>query len=190
MGTRLLLAPNGTTYDSGEFTAVLDEALAHADWDGFAARKKESRMRGLLRGRGIGDYLEVTGPPANEMGGIRFEPDGDVTIITGTLDYGQGHWTPFAQVLHQTLGIPFDRIRRHHTGYGKQSGRRALRWIEARARKPVTASLPSPNGGLWGPAPLCWRYSRQIGRRLCRREPRSAQNRRCRATVRLWHMRP
>ena len=35
-------APNGTTYDSGEFTAVLDQALAQADWDGFAARKEES----------------------------------------------------------------------------------------------------------------------------------------------------
>jgi carbon-monoxide dehydrogenase large subunit len=64
-----------------------------------------------LRGRGIGDYLEVTGPPANEMRGIRFELDGNVTIITGTLDYGQGHWTPFAQILHQQLGIPFDCIR-------------------------------------------------------------------------------
>ena len=104
-------APNGTTYDSGEFTAVLDQALAQADWDGFAARKEESRARGMLRGRGIGDYLEVTAPPAKEMGGIRFEADGDVTIITGTLDYGQGHWTPFAQVLHQKLGIPFERIR-------------------------------------------------------------------------------
>jgi len=104
-------APNGTTYDSGEFTAVLNEALTRADWDGFAARKEGSRNRGLLRGRGIGDYLEVTGPPSNEMGGIRFEPNGDVTIITGTLDYGQGHWTPFAQILHQTLGIPFDKIR-------------------------------------------------------------------------------
>jgi carbon-monoxide dehydrogenase large subunit len=104
-------APNGTTYDSGEFTAVLNEAIIRSDWDGFAARKEESRQRGLLRGRGIGDYLEVTGPPADEMGGIRFEPNGDVTIITGTLDYGQGHWTPFAQILHQTLGIPFDKIR-------------------------------------------------------------------------------
>ncbi len=104
-------APNGTTYDSGEFTAVLNEALARADWDGFAARKEESRKRGLLRGRGIGDYLEVTGPPSQEMGGIRFEPNGDVTIITGTLDYGQGHWTPFAQILHQKLGIPFERIK-------------------------------------------------------------------------------
>ena len=57
-------APNGTTYDSGDFTALLEQALALADWDGFAARKAESRARGRLRGRGIGDYLEVTGPPA------------------------------------------------------------------------------------------------------------------------------
>src|SRR4029450_5384163 len=46
-----------------------------------------------------------------EMGGLRFEPDGTVTIVTGTLDYGQGHATPFAQVLGERLGIPFDRIR-------------------------------------------------------------------------------
>ena len=104
-------APNGTNYDCGEFTVVLNEALTHADWDGFPARKEESRCRGRLRGRGIGDYLEVTGPPANEMGGICFEPNGNVTIVTGTLDYGQGHWTPFAQVLHQRLGVPFDKIR-------------------------------------------------------------------------------
>jgi aerobic carbon-monoxide dehydrogenase large subunit len=104
-------APNGTTYDSGDFTNLLNEALALADWDGFAARKDESRARGRLRGRGISDYLELTGPPGREMGGIRFEPDGDVTLITGTLDYGQGHWSPFAQVLATRLGIPFRRIR-------------------------------------------------------------------------------
>ena len=104
-------APNGTTYDSGDFTALLDKAVALADWDGFAARKAESRARGRLRGRGISDYLELTGPPGREMGGIRFEPNGDVTIITGTLDYGQGHASPFAQVLATWLGIPFQRIR-------------------------------------------------------------------------------
>jgi carbon-monoxide dehydrogenase large subunit len=103
--------PAETTYDSGEFTALLDRAVEAADWDGFRARQAESRARGRLRGRGIGQYLEVTAPPMNEMGGIRFEPDGDVTIVTGTLDYGQGHWTPFAQVLSARLGIPFERIR-------------------------------------------------------------------------------
>ncbi len=104
-------APNGMTYDSGDFAPLLDRALALADWDGFAARKRESAARGMLRGRGIGQYLEVTAPPAHEMGGIRFEPDGSVTIITGTLDYGQGHASPFAQVLATHLGVPFERIR-------------------------------------------------------------------------------
>src|SRR4029077_8695188 len=45
------------------------------------------------------------------MGSIRFEQNGDVTIITGTLDYGQGHAAPFAQVLSEKLGIPFEKIR-------------------------------------------------------------------------------
>jgi carbon-monoxide dehydrogenase large subunit len=101
----------GTEYDSGDFPAVLERALALADWDGFAARAEESRARGRLRGRGIGQYLEVTAPSASEMGGIRFEPDGHVTIITGTLDYGQGHASPFAQVLARQLGVPFERIQ-------------------------------------------------------------------------------
>ena len=103
--------PVGTSYDSGDFTAILDDALDASDWAGFEARKGESRARGKLRGRGIGQYLEVTAPPMNEMGGLRFEADGTVTIITGTLDYGQGHWTPFAQVLSSKLGVPFDAIR-------------------------------------------------------------------------------
>jgi carbon-monoxide dehydrogenase large subunit len=44
------------------------------------------------------------------MGGIRFEPDGRVTIVTGTLDYGQGHASAFAQVLVDRLGVPFELI--------------------------------------------------------------------------------
>ena len=103
--------PAGTSYDSGDFPGLLDRALEAADWDGFEARREESRALGLLRGRGIGCYLEVTAPPSNEMGGIHFEADGTVTIVTGTLDYGQGHWSPFAQVLHEKLGVPFDKVR-------------------------------------------------------------------------------
>ena len=102
---------SGTVYDSGEFSILLDKALKLADVGGFAGRKAESKARGKLRGMGIGDYLEVTAPPMNEMGGIRFEPNGDVSIITGTLDYGQGHWSAFAQVLTTKLGIPFRKIK-------------------------------------------------------------------------------
>jgi carbon-monoxide dehydrogenase large subunit len=98
-------------YDSGEFTILLDKALAAADVAGFATRKAESAAKGKLRGLGIGDYLEPTAGPQNEMGGIHFEPNGDVTIVTGTLDYGQGHWTSFAQVLADRLGVPFSYIK-------------------------------------------------------------------------------
>jgi aerobic carbon-monoxide dehydrogenase large subunit len=102
---------SGSTYDSGDFPAVLKQALEIADAKGFARRKRESRKSGKVRGLGIGSFLEVTAPPSKEMGGIRFEADGTVTIITGTLDYGQGHAAPFAQVLTEKLGIPYDRIR-------------------------------------------------------------------------------
>ena len=104
-------APSGMNYDSGEFTTVLDKALAASDWQGFAKRKEESAARNKLRGRGIGQYLEVTGPPAKEYGGIRFEDDGGITMLSGTLDYGQGHATPFAQILSEKLGLPFERFR-------------------------------------------------------------------------------
>ena len=73
--------------------------------------RRPARARGKVRGRGIGHYLEVTADAGNEMGGIRFEEDGTVTIITGTLDYGQGHASPFAQVLSDRLGVPFDKIK-------------------------------------------------------------------------------
>jgi carbon-monoxide dehydrogenase large subunit len=104
-------AASGQLYDSGDFPAILKRALELSDWKGFAGRRRESKKRGKLRGIGLGCYLEVTAPANKEMGGIRFDPDGGVTIVTGTLDYGQGHATPFAQVLSEKLGIPLDRIR-------------------------------------------------------------------------------
>jgi aerobic carbon-monoxide dehydrogenase large subunit len=104
-------ARSGMVYDDGDFPTVLDKALRAADWDGYAARKAENAARGKVRGRGVGQYLEVTADAGNEMGGIRFEHDGGVTIVTGTLDRGQGHASPFVQVLSDRLGIPFERIR-------------------------------------------------------------------------------
>lgn len=104
-------APSGMQYDSGEFGHVLAQALDLADRDGYAARRRESAARGRLRGLGIGQYLEVTAGGGQETGALRFEDDGTVTILAGTHDHGQGHAAPFAQVLVDRLGIPFDKIR-------------------------------------------------------------------------------
>ncbi len=104
-------AASGVTYDSGDFAGVFAKALEISDHANFPKRKKQSRKQGLLRGIAVGSYLEVTAPPSGELGKITFEPDGGVRLTTGTLDYGQGHATPFAQVLSAQLGVPFEMIR-------------------------------------------------------------------------------
>ena len=103
-------AASGMNYDSGDFLGVLKQALAMADYAGFNKRKRESKRAGKLRGIGVGCYLEVTAGGGKELGAIHFEADGTVTIVTGTLDFGQGHATAYAQVLSDRLGVPFDRI--------------------------------------------------------------------------------
>jgi carbon-monoxide dehydrogenase large subunit len=98
------------TYDSGDFPALFEAGLKHADWDGFEQRRRQSETTGKLRGLGLAAYLEVTGPPASEMGGLRFEDNGTVTMITGSLNYGQGHHSTFAQIVTSKLQIPFERL--------------------------------------------------------------------------------
>ncbi len=100
-----------SVYDSGDFAALTKQALELADVKDFTKRRRESRKRGKLRGLGVSTYLEVTAGPAKESAGIIFNADGTVTLTTGTLDFGMGHATPFAQVLSQQLGIPFDKIK-------------------------------------------------------------------------------
>lgn len=123
-------AANGLTYDSGDFQGVFNDALKLSDHAGFAKRKRESRKRGKLRGIAVGSYLEITAPPGVELGKIEFIDDDTVQLVTGTLDYGQGHATPFAQVLCDRLGVPFDAVRLEqsdsdivHTGNGTGGSR-------------------------------------------------------------------
>ncbi len=123
-------ASSGVTYDSGDFLGVFSKALEISDHANFAKRKKDSRKQGKLRGIAVGSYLEVTAPPGVELGKIVFEDDGSVKLITGTLDYGQGHATPFAQVMSEQLGVPFEAIKLEqgdsdvvHTGNGTGGSR-------------------------------------------------------------------
>jgi carbon-monoxide dehydrogenase large subunit len=102
---------SSSNYDSGDFIALTKHALELADGKGFARRKRESRKRGKLRGLGVTNYLEVTAPPVKELAAIAFNADGTVTLTTGTLDFGMGHATPFAQVLSDQLGVPVEKVK-------------------------------------------------------------------------------
>ncbi len=101
--------PTHHTYDSGEFEKLMDKCLTLADWNGFAARRRESERRGKLRGRAVTPYIELGGV-MNERMEIRFDPGGMVSIVAGTHSHGQGHATAFAQLVAEWLGVPFEAI--------------------------------------------------------------------------------
>ena len=162
-------ASSGVTYDSGDFQAVFNKALEISDHENFAKRKKESKKAGKLRGIAVGSYLEVTAPPSPELGKIVFDPDGSVQLITGTLDYGQGHATPFAQVLCEQLGVPFESVKLVqgdsdivHAGNGTGGSRSitasgmalvgAAQLVIEKGKRAARAPAPAPSAGT-APAP-------------------------------------
>jgi len=104
-------AASDVTYDVGDFQGVLKQALEMADYKGLRKRKRESKKRGVLRGFGVGCYLEVTAGGGKELGSVHFEEGDTVTVIAGSMDFGTGHATTYAQIVSDKLGIPFDRIR-------------------------------------------------------------------------------
>jgi carbon-monoxide dehydrogenase large subunit len=107
--------PNGTVYDSGDFAAVMDDALHRADWSGFAARRAASERAGKLRGIGIATYLEAGGggsAPKDQVA-VEFDGAGSMTLFAVTQSSGQGHETVFPQIVAETLGIDATRIRFH-----------------------------------------------------------------------------
>ena len=87
----------------------MDLALARADDAGFAARRSNSEGAGKRRGFGVASYIESV-YALNDRMEIRFDPGGDVTIVSGTFSYGQGHRTVYAQMVSDWLGVPIENI--------------------------------------------------------------------------------
>jgi carbon-monoxide dehydrogenase large subunit len=95
----------GLNYDSGNFPANQKRVLELADWDGFPKRREEAKRRGKLRGIGLANPIEKAAGPGQEFAEIRFHPSGNLTLLMGSKNQGQGHETVFKQILHERLGI-------------------------------------------------------------------------------------
>ena len=102
--------PGGAIVTSGAFAEHFDRALELADWRGFPARRVESAARGMLRGFGLGMYVENDGSTPTEFAEVRATGDGRVVVAVGTQDFGMGHDTVFSQIAAAALEVPFDRI--------------------------------------------------------------------------------
>ena len=106
---------NGTTYDCGEFAAVMDKALELADWAGFPARREQSARTGRLRGIGMASFLESSGAggaPRDEVF-ARFDTRGDLHLFAVSQSGGQGHETTFVNIVNSELGVPGERVHFH-----------------------------------------------------------------------------
>ena len=102
--------PTHWVYDSGEFVRLMDQCMENSDWKGYAARQRDSKKSGKLRGRSVCFYIEFGGI-FNDRMDMKFDPSGSLTIYGGTHSHGQGHATVFAQIAHEMLGVPFEQIR-------------------------------------------------------------------------------
>jgi carbon-monoxide dehydrogenase large subunit len=101
----------GQVYDSGAFAHMLERASKLADWDGFNARKREAKKRGMLYGRGLTSYIEWTGGRAHtEKVSLHATSEGRVILHSGTMAMGQGLQTTYTQMISDSLGIPLDKI--------------------------------------------------------------------------------
>ena len=100
--------PNVTTYDCGEFAAIMDTALDAADWRGFTARRLASQALGKLRGFGFATYLEASGGgvAAKDQTQSRFDANGRLTLFANAQSSGQGHETSFVEIVARELGVP------------------------------------------------------------------------------------
>ena len=124
--------PVALTYDTGDYEASLDKALAHANYAAFAERKAASEAMELKRGIGFSCYIEACGlAPSQvalslgagvglfEVGEVRVDVTGSVTVVTGSHSHGQSHETTFAQIISEKLGVPFENVTVLHGDTGR-----------------------------------------------------------------------
>jgi aerobic carbon-monoxide dehydrogenase large subunit len=112
--------PTGLTYDSGDYEKALNRAIEVAGYTELRRRQQQQRstQAASLVGIGVSSWVEICGfaPSAAlpgggwEVGVVRVERSGAVTILTGASPHGQGQETTFAQIVGDELGVPIDNV--------------------------------------------------------------------------------
>jgi carbon-monoxide dehydrogenase large subunit len=99
-------------YDSGNYPAALDKAAELIGYARFIGTEQPSHRReGRHVGMGFVTYIEGTGIGPYEGARVTVEPSGIVRLATGVGTQGQGHFTTFAQLVAEQLGVAVDQVR-------------------------------------------------------------------------------
>jgi len=101
------------TYDSGDYLPALEKAVARMGYEEFVGggRERARREEGRHLGMGIVSYIEGTGIGPYEGARVKVEPSGRIDVATGVGTQGQGHYTAFAQVVADELGVEVADVR-------------------------------------------------------------------------------
>ena len=110
----------GVVYDSGNYQAALERALALADYADWRAKQREYRNERNSRFLGIGlaSFIELSGdtatPPSSsaprEAATVRIRTDGSILVQSGVSHNGQGHFTAFAQIAAMSFNLPAAQV--------------------------------------------------------------------------------
>lgn len=98
-------------YDSGNYGPILDKALAMIGYEQFI-REEQPRLRaqGKHVGLGVVCYVEGTGIGPYEGARVQVQSSGRVNVATGVGTQGQGHFTSFAQIVADQVGVDVKQI--------------------------------------------------------------------------------
>jgi CO/xanthine dehydrogenase Mo-binding subunit len=98
-------------FDSGNYQPVLERAAAMIDYDRFV-KEEGPRLRAAGRHVGIGlvPFIETTGVGPYEGARVTVETTGKVRVATGVGTQGQGHFTSFAQIVAEQLGVGIEDV--------------------------------------------------------------------------------
>jgi carbon-monoxide dehydrogenase large subunit len=93
-------------YDSGDYEPILDRALATIDYFRFLKEEQpRARAEGRCLGISIACYVEGTGIGPYEGAKVQVQASGKVSVATGIGTQGQGHFTSFAQIAADQIGV-------------------------------------------------------------------------------------
>ncbi len=99
-------------YDSGNYEPALDKAVELIGYHQFLAEEQPRlRAQGKYVGIGLVTYVEGTGIGPYEGARVTIETSGRVSVATGVGTQGQGHYTSFAQIVAEQLGVAVENIR-------------------------------------------------------------------------------
>ncbi|KAA3664375.1 MAG: xanthine dehydrogenase family protein molybdopterin-binding subunit [Chloroflexi bacterium] len=99
------------TYDSGNYEPVLDKAKEMIGYDRFFSEiQPQARAEGKHIGLGIVCYVEGTGIGPYEGARVQVQSSGRVSVSTGIGTQGQGHYTSFAQIVADQVGVDVTEV--------------------------------------------------------------------------------